>query len=65
MVTSVHLWWASYMTMLPTSVTYTHPAATAQTLEPARWILGHAPDLMLLVPLPLDENLSIALPYGA
>ena len=53
------------MTMLPTSVTYTHPAATAQTLEPARWILVHAPDLMLLVPLPLDENLSIALPYGA
>jgi hypothetical protein len=54
-----YLWWAGYVTMLPTSMAYTDPAVTAQTLELARWFLAHAPDLTLLVPLPNDENLSI------
>jgi len=60
MVTTVHLCWANYITMLPISMAYTYPVATAQTLEPARWFLRHAPDLTFLVPLPNDENLSIA-----
>ena len=63
MVTTVYLRWAGYVTMLPTSVACTDPAATAQTLlEPARWFLAHAPNLTLLVPLPNDENLAIPSP---